>query len=227
MDMTMQSAVPDWLTPVAWTYIVLSLLSTAYIAFDIYARRHRHDSVATELVWVTSALYLGPFAVALYLRQGRAQLTDAAGATNSGGSAVAVLPGGGASAVAHLIGVPLVVAVGWTIAGLAMWPMILVIAVLAIVMLAVYERIASNGSRTRRTRDLSIGAALAAALITVAAFDIGMVGWMLLLHFNNAMPPVTESTFWFLMQIGVALGLLTGYPAVKWLLRRNQSVVPA
>ncbi len=227
MDMTMQSAVPDWLTPVAWTYIVLSLLSAAFIAFDIYARRHRHDSVATELVWVTSALYLGPFAVALYLRQGRAHPTDSAGVTNADGSAVAVLPGGGASAVAHLIGVPLVVAVGWTIAGLAMWPMILVIAVLAIIMLAVYERIASNGSRTRRTRGLSVGAALAAAFITVAAFDIGMVGWMLLLHFNNAMPPVTESTFWFLMQIGVVLGLLTGYPAVKWLLRRNQSVVPA
>ncbi len=50
---------------------------------------------------------------------------------------------------------------------------------------------------------------------------------MLLLHFNNAMPAVTDGTFWFLMQVGVLVGLLTGYPAVKWLLSRNQSVVPA
>ena len=139
----------------------------------------------------------------------------------------AVLPGGGASAVAHLLAVPFVVAVGWTIAGLAMWPMILVIAVLVVVMLAIYERVASRGGQAGRSGGISVGSALAAAVITVVAFDIGMVGWMLLLHFNDLMPPVTDSTFWFLMQLGVIVGLLTGYPAVSWLLRRNQSVVPA
>lgn len=231
MDMPMRSAVPDWLTPVAWTYITLSLLSAAFIAFDIYLLRRRHLLVAKELVWITSALYLGPFAVAVYLRKGRANLTSttvtAGIAGEAEGTAVAVLPGGGASAVAHLIAVPFVVAVGWTIAGLAMWPMILVIAVLVFVMLVIYERVASRGPRTGRTRGISIGSAIAAAFITVAAFDIGMVGWMLLLHFNDLMPPVTDGTFWFLMQMGVILGLLTGYPAVSWLLRRNQSAVPA
>ena len=134
MDMTMSSAVPDWLTPVAWTYIALSLLSTAYIAADIYLGRRRHGSVASELVWITSGLYLGPFAVPVYRNRGRinALTADASStatphdtASKSKGTAVAVLPGGGASAVAHLIAVPFVVAVGWTIAGVAMWPMIL------------------------------------------------------------------------------------------------------
>lgn len=230
MDTSMRSAVPDWLTPVAWTYITLSLLSVALIALDIYLLRRRHLSVATEMVWITSALYLGPFAVAIYLRHGRANPTSAtvtAGIVGGAeGTAGGVLPGGGASAVAHLIAVPLVVALGWTIAGLAMWPMILVIAVLATVMLAIYERVASRGPRTGRRRGISVGAALAAAFITVAAFDVGMVGWMLLLHFNDLMPPVTEGSFWFLMQMGVILGLLSGYPAVSWLVRRNQSVVP-
>ena len=228
--MDMESAVPAWLTPVAWTYIALSLLSAAVIAADIYLGRRRHNSVAVELVWIVSGLYLGPFAVAFYLSRGRTNADPApagSSARTSDDAAVAVLPGGGASAVAHLIAVPIVVAVGWTIAGQAMWPMIIVIAVLAIAMLAVYERVASNGPRTGHARGLSVGAALVAAVITVAAFDIGMVGWMLLLHFNNAMPAVTEGTFWFLMQVGVIVGLLTGYPAVKWLLSRNQSVVPA
>ena len=231
MDMTMGSAVPDWLTPVAWTYLALSLLSVAFIAVDIFGRRHRHGSVATELVWVASGLYLGPFAVALYLRQGRATApTPGAAGADEGepdGSAVAVLPGGAASAVAHVIAVPLVVAAGWTIAGLSMWPMIIVIAVLAVIMLAVYERVASQGARSRRTAGLSIGAAIVAAVITVAAFDIGMVGWMLLLHYNDAMPPAGDSTFWFLMQLGVVIGLVTAYPTVRWLLRRDQSVVPS
>ena len=229
--MLMRSAVPDWLTPVAWTYITLSLLSAAIIAFDIYVLRRRHLGVATELVWIASALYLGPFAIPVYLRSGRANPTSAAVNERTGGeaeaTAIAVLPGGGASAVAHLIAVPFVVAVGWTIAGMAMWPMILVIAVLVTVMLAIYERVASRGPQSGRSGGVSVGSALAAAVITVVAFDVGMVGWMLLLHFNNLMPPVTDSTFWFLMQMGVILGLLTGYPAVSWLLRRDRSVVPA
>ncbi|MBB6629805.1 DUF4396 domain-containing protein [Nocardioides sp. KIGAM211] len=224
----MASAIPDWLTPVAWTYIALSLLSTAFIAADIYLARRRHHSVAPELVWVTSALYLGPFAILAYLSRGRLGSSTSADETMpvTDATALAVLPGGGASAVAHLIAVPLVVAVGWTIAGEAMWPMILVIAVLVIIMLAVYGYLAGRGSSTGNARWLSVGAATTAAIFTVTAFDIGMVGWMLLLYYNSAMPPVTEGTFWFLMQVGVIIGLATGYPAVMWLLRRNQAVVP-
>lgn len=229
MNMPMGSALPDWLTPVAWIYIATSLLSAALIAADIYFLGRRHHSSTTELVWVTSALYLGPFAIPAYLRLGRTSTHSAAPDTapSTTSTAVAVLPGGGASAVAHLIAVPFVVAVGWTIAGMSMWPMILVIAVLAIAMLAVYERAASRAGRTPAHRGLTVGAALFAAVVTVVAFDIGMVGWMLLLHFNDMMPAVTEGTFWFLMQVGVIVGLATGYPAVKWLLSRNQSVVPA
>ena len=237
MNMDMQSAIPGWLSPVAWTYITLALLATAVIAADIYLGRRRHSSVASELVWVTTGLYLGPFAIPVYLNRGRtnAAATTASTATaqetatNNSDAAVAVLPGGGASAVAHLIAVPFVAAIGWTIAGLAMWPMIIIIAILATVMLAVYERHATKttSAATGRGRGLTVGAAFFGALVTVAAFDVGMVGWMLLLHFNNAMPPVSDGNFWFLMQIGVLVGLATGYPAVRWLLSRNQSVVPA
>jgi hypothetical protein len=239
MNMDMQSAIPDWLSPVAWTYITLALIATAIIAVDVYLGRRRHVSIASELVWVTSGLYLGPFAIPVYLKFGRthaasnstttAAATKRATATAHSDAALAVLPGGGASAVAHLIAVPIVAAIGWTIAGLAMWPMIIVIAILATVMLAVYERHAASNAdvATGRGRGLTLGAAFFAALVTVAAFDVGMVGWMLLLHFNSAMPPVSDATFWFLMQLGVVVGLVTGYPAVKWLLNRSQSVVPA
>ncbi|MCY7396482.1 MAG: DUF4396 domain-containing protein, partial [Nocardioides sp.] len=209
--------VPDWLTPIAWVFIGLALATAVVIAVDIYVRRHRHTTVAAELVWITSALYLGPFALAAYARWGRADV-----ATGQQPTVVAGLPGGGASAVAHLIGVPLVIASGLTIAGINLWVMILVIGVLAMVMLFAYERTAH-----RRGGGLSAGTALMAAVVTVLAFDIGMGGWMLLLHFNEYMPPATEASFWFLMQVGIVLGLATGYPAVQWLLRRRQTALPA
>lgn len=226
--MDMQSRVPEWLTPLAWIFIASALLSAAWIASDIYLRRHRHGSVASELVWVTSALYLGPFAVPIYLRSGR---TGAAGTTSARRSAaVAALPGGGASAVAHLIGVPLVVASGLTIAGIDLWVMIIVIGVLATVLLFGYERAAGAGQQQQGTgarRGVTVGAAATAALLTVLAFDVGMGGWMLLLHYNALMPPATEGSFWFLMQIGILIGLVTGYPVVRWLVRRGRTVLPA
>ncbi len=216
----MGSSVPDWLTPVAWTYITVSLLSAAFIAYDLSGSSRRRTGAAPALVWITSALYLGPVAVAVYLRRGRAN-------DDPDAPTVALLSGGGASAVAHLIAVPLVAAVGWTIAGMAMWPMIAVIAVLAVVMVAISVRVAGRSGERPGMRGVSVGAALVAALVTVAAFDVGMVGWMLLLDANNAMPAITEGAFWFLMQVGVVVGLVTGYPAVRWLLRRDQVASPS
>lgn len=78
MNMTMGSAVPDWVTPVAWIYIALALLSAVLIAADIYVVRRRQASTATELVRVTSALYLGPFSIAAYVSRGRADTSDVA-----------------------------------------------------------------------------------------------------------------------------------------------------
>lgn len=216
--MQMTNRVPDWVTPVAWTFLALSLVSAAYIALDVLVRRHRRTSVAAELVWITSALYLGPFAVAMYRRDRDTAQPAPADA----------LPGGGASAVAHLIGVPLVIASGLTIAGIDLWPMIIVIGAIAMVLLFVHERArharpapatGQDGPSERRRPSLATAAAV--AVVTVLAFDIGMGGWMLLLHFNELMPPATTGSFWFLMQVGVLAGLATGWPAVRWLRRRE------
>lgn len=215
MDMT--NRVPAWLTPIAWLFIAAALLSAAAIAVDIYVRRHRRGTIADELVWISSGLYLGPLALPLHLRHRRSPDTATP-------AAVAGLPGGGASAVAHLVGVPLVVASGLTIAGIDLWVMIIVIGLVAATLLFVYER---TSARSGAAGPVPMGTAVAAAVLTVLAFDIGMGGWMLLLHFNEYMPPAADASFWFLMQIGVVLGLLTGYPAVAWLGRRRELVAPS
>lgn len=216
MDMT--SRVPGWLTPVAWAYIAVSLLSAACIAIAVARLPRASMHPATRVVWVCTALYLGPATLVLYRRYGppRRRVVQQQQPTALGG-----LPGGAASALAHLVGVPLVIASGITIAGIDLWVMILTIGVLAIAMLFAYER---SVSTTRAgNRATTLGPALGAAVVTVLAFDIGMGGWMLLLHFNAFMPPATDGTFWFLMQLGIVLGLITAYPAVAWLSRRDPS----
>lgn len=222
--MNMASNVPEWLTPVAWVFIGSAILTAVIIAVDVYGRGRRHQTTASEVIWISSALYLGPFSLPLYGRHGRTRAASAdhgpAARRAQSSPVVTGLPGGGASALAHLAGVPLVLASGLTIAGIDLWVMILVIGALAILILIGFERSAG----TSRGRRVGVGAAIGAAVLTVLAFDIGMGGWMVLLHFNDFMPPATEGSFWLLMQVGVILGLLTGYPAVAWLARRGRAV---
>jgi hypothetical protein len=208
-DGMMAMDVPGWLTVLAWTWVALCVVSAAVITLEAIGRGRHRSLAVMDVVWPVSALYLGPLAVALYRRWGQDRATPAVAA---GG-----LAGGAASAVAHLIGVPLVIATGLTIAGIDLWPMIAVIAVIATALLAGIE--AAAGHRVPRAAVL--------ALLTVLAFDIGMGGWMLLLHFTDNMPSASHIAFWFLMQLGIVLGTLTALPVVRRLTSSPAAVAAA
>ena len=135
------------------------------------------------------------------------------------------VPGGAAATVGHFIGVPLVVASGLTIAGTNLWVLIIVIALLATALLFAFEYFFASPTGRHGPTGKSAGTALLTATVTVLAFDIGMGGWMLVMHFGNFMPAPTDISFFFLMQIGLVLGFLTAYPAVRWLIQRRVKVV--
>ncbi|MDQ3375419.1 MAG: DUF4396 domain-containing protein [Actinomycetota bacterium] len=228
MNMNMDNMIPGWLTAVSWVFVGLALLCAVAILYDIYGRGYRQRTSVMGVVWPITALYFGPLALPAYYRWGRPRSEkwrkehgDTPEKSLSAAAATGGTPGGAASAIGHVLGVPLVVFLGLTIAGQALWVMILVIAVIATALLFAFEYFFS----TVPTRDLSrgkgLGVALLIALVTVLAFDVGMGGWMLVLHFLFFMPPLTDVTFLFLMQVGLILGFLTGYPAVLWLVRRG------
>jgi hypothetical protein len=60
-------------------------------------------------------------------------------------------------------------------------------------------------------------------LVTVVAFDVGMLGWMLVLYYSDSMPMATDVRFTFLMQVGLVLGTLTAAPIVSRLSRRPRT----
>lgn len=223
-----EMSTPAWLTPVSWFFVGLAVVSAAFIAYDIYGRGYRQRVGPMNAVWSATGLYLGPLAVWAYLRHGRprsqkwqaehggAPQTDLSGAAVTGG-----IPGGVASLVGHVIGVPLIVLSGLTLAGLDLWAMIAAVAVIATVLLFAYEYFFSTVPARRLAGGQGLGVAALISFATVLAFDVGMGGWMLLLHFGWVMPAVTDVTFVFLMQVGLVLGFLTGYPMVRLLLARG------
>ena len=228
MNMNMDNMIPGWLTAVSWVFVGLALLCAAAILYDVYGRGYRQRTSVMSVVWPITALYFGPLALPAYYRWGRPRSEKWQKEHGSApekslpvAAATGGTPGGAASAIGHVLGVPLVVFLGLTIAGQALWMMILVIAVIATVLLFAFEYFFSTVPTRGLSRGKGLGVALLIALVTVLAFDVGMGGWMLVLHFLFFMPPLTDVTFLFLMQVGLILGFLTGYPAVLWLVRRG------
>jgi len=224
----MGTMIPGWLTAVSWAYVGLALLCAAIILYDVYGRGYRQPTGVMGVVWPITALYFGPLALPAYQRWGRPRSEKWRREHGSApekslpvAAATGGIPGGAASAVGHVIGVPLVVLTGLTIAGQSLWVMILVIAAIATVLLFAFEYFFSTVPARGLPAGRGLGVALLIALVTVLAFDVGMGGWMLVMHFLLFMPPLTDVTFLFLMQVGLVLGFLTGYPAVLWLLRRG------
>jgi hypothetical protein len=228
MNMNMDNMIPMWLTVVSWVFVGLALLCAVAILYDIYGRGYRQRASVMEAVWPITALYFGPLGLLLYYRWGRPRSDkwqkehgDAPEKSLPAAAATGGTPGGAASAIGHVLGVPLVVLSGLTIAGEALWVMILLIAVIATALLFAFEYFFSTVPTRGLPRGKGLKVALLIALATVLAFDVGMGGWMLVLHFLFFMPPLTDVTFLFLMQVGLILGFLTGYPAVLWLVQRG------
>ena len=230
MDMQTKG-LPDWVQTLATFYVTLSVLIALAVALDIYARGYRQRSVAVEAVWVISALWLGPFVLPVYARTGRsrtakwqAQHAPEQPLTLAAETVAGSLPGAAASTVSHVVAVPFVLATGLSLFGLPMYAMIGIILFLAIAMLWAFEYSTANG---RKVGVMSVGTALAVATVTVLAFDFGMVGWMLVLHFAELLPSPGSVNFLFLMQIGNLLGFLAGLPVVAYLLKRGTKPVGA
>src|SRR5579859_7278884 len=63
---------PVWLTVVAWLYLLICFCSAGVIAYDIGFNHRRQPMGVMNFVFPITALYLGPLALALYWRWGRA-----------------------------------------------------------------------------------------------------------------------------------------------------------
>ncbi|MCW2907925.1 MAG: rane protein [Actinomycetia bacterium] len=63
---------PLWLTVVAWLYLSVCFSCAGVIAYDIALNRRRQPMGVMNFVFPITALYFGPFALALYWHWGRA-----------------------------------------------------------------------------------------------------------------------------------------------------------
>jgi hypothetical protein len=224
---------PTWLTVVAWTALAVAATSAAVIAVDIYGRgyRQRHMPVM-EAVWPITALYLGPLAVWGYRRHGRPasprwlaehEAQHPADTPRWAGIAVDTSHCGAGCTLGDLIAEFAIFGLGATIAGSGLLAEYVGDYLLALAFGLAFQYLAIAPMRGLSVRK-GIVAAAKADILSLTAFEFGLFGWMALMAyvlFPNPHLTPTSPVYWFLMQIGMALGFLTSWPANAWLIRRG------
>jgi hypothetical protein len=61
-------------------------------------------------------------------------------------------------------------------------------------------------------------------VLSLTAFEVGLFAWMALMFwvfFPNPHLEPNTATYWFLMQVGMAIGLVTSYPMNRYLIARG------
>ncbi len=210
------------LSLLATLVIVISLLSAAWIIWDIRVRRKRLKMPVMEVVWPVTALYLGPLAVLGYRRWRVPAETSPPERTMPVATTLAVSHCGAGCTLGDIIGSTLVFVVGLQLLGTALWPELAIDFVLAFSLGIVFQYLTIVPMRNLSRRD-GLVAALKADTLSLVSFEVGLFAWMVLVQlviFPQGLRP-NEATFWFMMQIGMILGFLTAYPVNWWLVRRG------
>jgi hypothetical protein len=216
----------------AWISLALAFTCAAIIILDEI--RHPQKMAIMDVVWPVTALYLSIVGLWWYFHSGRRMARHSSGADHAhhqqqnAGSAptwpqslLAASHCGAGCALAD-IGVEFAIFfAGLTIAGSAIWASFVWDFVGAWTL-----GIAFQYFSIKPMRNISAGAALLAAIksdtLSVIAFQIGMYAWMVVVRvwlFPVRHPEPVSPIFWLMMQVAMALGLLTATPMNRWLVR--------
>jgi hypothetical protein len=215
-----------WLTVIAWISLSVAFTTSGVVAFDIFVRGHRQPMGVMDAVYPITALYLGPLALMLYWQWGR-NTRHARQKPRWVTIAIEVSHCGSGCTLGDVIAELVIYALALTVAGYALFAEYIGDYLLALAFGIVFQYLAIAPMRGLGLRDGLIAAARA-DFISLTFFEIGLFGWMALMAFaffpapHHLMP--NSVAFWFLMQIGMAAGFITSWPANVWLLKRGIKV---
>lgn len=224
---------PEWLHIIAWTYICLCLACALTLAVHTLVRPQKMAIMG--VVWPITALYMGPFAIALYFRSlpvsekkpMSPQMKEAMERTKELPptplqNAIAVFHCGAGCSIGDLIAESLVPTLGLVFAG--EFGSKLVLDFLFAWTLGVVFQYATIVPMRGLSFGKGIVAAIRADTLSIVLFEIGMFGWMAISYYLLFPHPHLDpgmAVFWFMMQIAMIAGFFTALPANAWLIRKG------
>lgn len=238
----------SWLEIVSWIAIGIGILQTIIITIDVI-RYPQNMMPIMNIVWPLTGLYFPVFGLWAYYSLGRAKgqmdmkmdHTDMESDMDNGEHMdhqdhshmehhghgekpfwqsvfVSTTHCSSGCSLGDMVGVPIVTLTGLTIAGSTLFADYAVEFILAYIFGIAFQYY-GMGFKKQKESGKAIKNAIKADTWSLIAFEIGMFGWMALVHFVFfvQMPTPTTAVFWFMMQIAMMLGFLTSYPA-NWIL---------
>jgi hypothetical protein len=220
--------VREW---VAWVSIGLALASAVVIVVDEV--RHPQMMGVMNVVWPVTALYLSVVAVWWYFKVGRRMASDApmmkmggdkSGAPTWADSALATNHCGAGCALADLATEYVLFRLAVTVAGSMLLASFVWDFVGAWLLGILFQYLTIKRMRHLSVRDGLI-AAIKADTLSIIAFQVGMYGWMALMHYvlfpmpRNLDPD--SAAYWLMMQVAMVFGFLTSLPMNRWLVMRG------
>ncbi|RKR38635.1 DUF4396 domain-containing protein [Paraburkholderia sp. BL17N1] len=213
----------DTLDAIAKLYLLLSVVSAAWVVVDLFVCARRQRMKIMEIVWPLTMLYLGPIGLIFYFWFGRAHRRNDSNskdkpmwqATFSGASHC-----GAGCALGDFIGDWLAFGLSITVFGSDLLGKMLIGFVLAYLFGILFQYFS-----VAPMRGLSIVKGLMTAVkidtLSLVAYQVGMFSWMMVRATLYPDLKPTDWTYWFMMQIAMIAGFLTTYPVNWWLIRRG------
>ncbi|WP_412028080.1 DUF4396 domain-containing protein [Deinococcus yunweiensis] len=205
--------------PFVWTWLLLCVLSAAYVAFDQF--RGNPEPAVMKWGFVLVTLYMGPIGLLLYVmadkepRPGTHEAFTAPLWKQGVGSTVHCVAG---DATGIIVAAVIVAALG-----LPMWADLLVeyaagFAFGLLIFQALFMRSMMGGSYAQNVRRSFLP-----EFISMNAMMAGMAPVMALLMMGRDMRAMSpgEPLFWGVMSIGVTVGFAIAYPVNVWLVSRG------
>ncbi|WP_408010500.1 DUF4396 domain-containing protein [Pseudalkalibacillus sp. A8] len=228
-----------FLTVFSYFAVTLGILSALFILIDVV--KNPQPMGIMNIVWPINGLYLGPLGVYAYWKIGRVKQTEHQNDSRKKsdnvddhekmhgdkprwqGVFVSTSHCSSGCAFGDAIGVPIVTMTGLTIAGSVLFSHYTVEFILAY-LFGIFFQVFSIVPMSRKMgHDISWKTGLIKAIkadtFALLAFEVGMFGWMAIVHFYLfTEPPKPDTvTYWFMMQIAMILGTASSFPA-NWLL---------
>ncbi|GAA0433865.1 DUF4396 domain-containing protein [Lentibacillus halophilus] len=224
-----------WLEVVSWIAIGIGFLQAIIIAIDVIRHPQRMMPVMT-VVWPLTGLYFPIAGIWAYYGLGRAKAvsTDEKKGDKKNGDHhdhkekpfwqsvfVSTTHCSSGCSLGDMIGAPLVYVTGFTIAGITLFADYAVEFVLAYLFGIAFQYY-GMGFKKHENPGKALKNAIKADTWSLIAFEVGMFGWMALVHyvfFVTNVPDPDTALFWFMMQLAMMVGFCTSYPVNWWLVK--------
>ncbi|RWZ52272.1 DUF4396 domain-containing protein [Halobacillus fulvus] len=212
------------LTTISIIALSIGALSSLIILIDV--ARHPQKMTIMNVVWPINGWFLGPVALWTYFKWGRIKAKNIDKEDDRKDAAKVFVSTSHCSAGCTLgdaVGVPIVAMTGLAVAGSVLFTHYIVEFILAYLFGILFQFFAVYPMNKEEGKVAAVKKAVKADTWSLIAFEVGMFGWMAIVHFVLfAEPPKpTQATYWFMMQIAMILGFITSYPANRKLVHKG------